>query len=184
MLSQGGRIRAKGAGWGAKGLQKQLVFPAKRQRKYVVEQSWHPAGLGTGGVSPSCEGGLGARIGRSEVVVLSKAAVWQSRVSRRDLFCCPVEVRGQRDKRLVALSEVAGKQNRVSGRSQICFSGLFWESSRRRGGTFTLKRNRFEAKGRAAWVCNRRGVRGEVGEQAELVLFPEVSERRSQSPKF
>ena len=56
---------------------------------------------------------------------------------------------------------------------------MFWESSRRQGGTFTLERNRFEAKGRAvgaaidvvwgvksenrrSWFCFPKCRRGEV----------------------
>jgi hypothetical protein len=101
------------------------------------------------------------------LVALSKAAVLQSRVSGCKLFRCPIEARGQRGKRLVALSEVAGKQNRVSERSRFVFRGCFGEAGRRRGGTFTLERNRFEAKGRA------------VGAAIDVVSVVKLGNRRS-----
>ena len=51
----------------------------------------------------------GAGIGRSEVVVLGKVAVWQRRVSGRDLFRCPVEARGQRSEQLPELKKCTSR---------------------------------------------------------------------------
>ena len=94
--------------------------------------------------------------------------MWQSRVPGVKLFSCPVEARGQRGKRLVALSKAAARQSRVSERSRFAFRGCVREEV---GGVAEHSRR----KGIALRRSEER-----LGLQSALFLGVKLGNRRSQ----
>ena len=90
--------------------------------------------------------------------------------------------RGQKASLLCSLAKRQSGELGILGRSWFRFPVLLWAEDRWQA--TAAERSRFQAKGRQACFCNRRGARGEVGEQAKPVSFPEVAERQKPTPKI